>query len=73
MFSFVAPTIQSRLQSFIVKNNMKKKNIFITILVLVAFLFDCILGTGRVPTLTILVCAIVVVYECISPYLYSSR
>ncbi len=47
--------------------------IFIACLVLAAILFDLILGTSRFPILTIVVCGIVVIYECISPFVYSAR
>lgn len=38
-----------------------------------ALLFDSMLSNSRYPILTIIVCAIVLLYEYVSPYIYHSR
>ncbi len=38
-----------------------------------AFFFDVVFGTSRYPILTMLVCGIVVLYEFVSPYIYTAR
>lgn len=45
----------------------------VTLVIVAAFIFDVIFSTSRVPVLTMIVCGIVTLYECISPFIYSSR
>lgn len=45
----------------------------IALLVILAFIFDVIFSTSRVPIFTILVCGIVTLYEIVSPFIYSVR
>lgn len=52
---------------------MTPKTIFYTTLILLSCTLDILFSLSRYPILTILVCGIVVVYELIAPYLYSSR
>jgi hypothetical protein len=52
---------------------MSRRTIIFTLLILVALVSDVALAFYRVPVITLLVCAIVISYECISPYIYSSR
>ncbi len=57
-------------------SNKQKTNWYgflVTLLIAIAFIFDIIFSTTRLPILTIVVCGIVVLYECISPLIYSSR
>jgi TM2 domain-containing membrane protein YozV len=42
-------------------------------LIIIAFFFDLIFGVGKIPILTSIVCGIVAVYECVSPFIYTSR
>lgn len=37
------------------------------------FFFDIILGLSRVPVFTLVLCGIVIVYEIVSPYIYTAR
>lgn len=41
--------------------------------ILVSLLVDILFSLGRYPILTVIVCGIVLVYEFVSPYIYSSR
>lgn len=38
-----------------------------------AFFFDVIFGISRYPVMVMVVCGIVVLYEIVSPFIYSSR
>lgn len=38
-----------------------------------ALVIDSIFAIGRYPVLTIVVCGIVLIYELVSPFIYSSR
>ncbi len=53
-------------------NNYKKKAVY-TILVGAAFLYDLVLGVLQYPVLTLGICAILIVYERVSPFIYTSR
>lgn len=50
---------------------MSVKHILFSIFIGLSFLIDLVLGTSSYPKLLILACAIVVVYESISPYVYT--
>lgn len=47
------------------------KKLIFALLIVVAFLIDAVLGTGNKPILLILVCAIIALYEFVSPYVYT--
>lgn len=49
------------------------KYFIFSIAITVSIIIDILFALGRYPVLTILVCAIVVLYEFVSPYLYVSR
>jgi hypothetical protein len=49
------------------------RTVLITLLVLVAFIIDVIFSTSRFPVFTSIVCGIVVIYEFVSPFIYSAR
>lgn len=49
------------------------RTLLIIFALLVALFFDIVLGSARVPILTLIVCGIVVVYEIVSPFIYTSR
>ncbi len=51
---------------------MRLKVFLYTLLVLIAGMLDLALGTGTSPKLLIIVCAIVMLYESVSPYVYTS-
>lgn len=51
---------------------MRLKILFYTILMCIAGIIDLSLGTGTSPKLLIIVCAIVLLYESVSPYVYTS-
>ena len=53
-------------------NNYKKKAVYM-ILVGAAFLYDLVLGVLQYPVLTLGICAILIVYERVSPFIYTSR
>lgn len=55
------------------KKRISLRTPLLILICVVSFFFDIVFGTERVPVLTIIVCGIVVVYECISPFIYSSR
>jgi hypothetical protein len=55
------------------KKQFPYKAVFITLLITGALLMDVFFGTASFPILTSIVCAIVVIYECVSPFIYSSR
>lgn len=55
------------------KRTLPYKSIFVAGIIIAAFLGDVIFSTGRLPILTLVVCGIVIVYECVSPYLYAAR
>lgn len=50
-----------------------KKIILYSILFLLALFYDVLLGTARLPIVTLVLCGIVQVYERVSPLIYSSR
>lgn len=50
---------------------MHIRHIFFAILIGIAFLVDLTLGTSAYPKLLIMACAIVVLYESVSPYVYT--
>jgi hypothetical protein len=52
---------------------MHLKTLLFSILLLATFFFDLVLGTSRYPIMLIVACAIVGIYESVSPYFYSSR
>ncbi len=52
---------------------MPARYILFSILTFVALVVDSVFAIGRYPILTIFVCAIVLIYELVSPFIYSSR
>jgi hypothetical protein len=50
---------------------MRVKHLLFTIFIGTAFFVDVTLGTSSYPKLLIMACAIVVIYEFISPYVYT--
>jgi hypothetical protein len=52
---------------------MQARYILLSTLALSALVIDSIFAIGRYPILTILVCGIVLIYELVSPFIYSSR
>lgn len=68
---FVACTIQSPRISFTLTNNMSRKAFIFTILTVFALFFDIIFGTARVPIFALMVCGIVIIYEVVSPHIYT--
>lgn len=50
---------------------MSVKNILFSIFIGLAFITDLTLGTSSYPKLTLMACAIVIIYEFISPYVYT--
>lgn len=50
---------------------MRLKPIFFTFLIGCAFFSDLILGTSERPLMLMIVCAIVLIYELVSPYVYT--
>lgn len=52
---------------------MTPKTLFLSLIIGSSFLIDVIFSLSRYPILTISVCGIVLVYELVSPYLYSAR
>jgi uncharacterized membrane protein YccC len=56
------------------RNRFPKLRLALTIVFIVmAILFDTIFGLSQFPILTIIVCGIVALYECVSPFIYSPR
>lgn len=49
------------------------KSIVISLAIIFAILFDLIFSFSSLPVLTIIVCGIVVIYECVSPFIYTAR
>ena len=49
------------------------RKVVLVLLVGGAFFFDVVFGTSEYPILTMLVCGIVVLYELVSPYIYTAR
>lgn len=47
------------------------KKIFFSMLIGISFLIDLVLSTTPYPKLLILVCAIIALYEFVSPYVYT--
>lgn len=52
---------------------MSVKTILFGLFISLAFLTDLLVGTTRYPNVLIFVCAIVAVYEFVSPYVYTPR
>jgi hypothetical protein len=50
---------------------MPLKKIIFSILIGLAFLIDLVVGTSDYPKILIVVCAIIVLYEFVSPYVYT--
>lgn len=50
-----------------------KKNFLYISVVVVSFFVDVMFSSSRVPVIFIAVCGIVIVYEFVSPFIYSSR
>jgi hypothetical protein len=50
---------------------MSLKKIIFSLLIGLSFLVDLILGTSAYPKILIVVCAIIVLYEFVSPYVYT--
>ncbi len=50
---------------------MSIKTIIFALLILFAALIDATLGTASKPILLIIVCAIIALYEFVSPYVYT--
>lgn len=50
---------------------MRVKHILFGLFIGIAFLVDLILGTSPYPKLLMMACAIVIIYELISPYVYT--
>lgn len=50
---------------------MRAKYIFFSFLIGTALLVDLVLGTSSYPKLFMMCCAIVILYESISPYIYT--
>lgn len=55
------------------KNTSSIKTVVIFFGILFALIFDVTFGTASFPVLTSIVCGIVVIYELVSPFIYSSR
>lgn len=55
------------------KTNPMITTICVWTLIVIAFFMDVIFGSMRIPIFTTIVCAIVTLYECISPYIYKAR
>jgi hypothetical protein len=51
--------------------DMRPKLFFFTFFIGSAFFVDLVLGTSRYPKLLIMACAIVLIYEFVSPYVYT--
>jgi hypothetical protein len=47
------------------------KKILFAILIGFSFLTDLVLGTSQYPKMLIIVCAIIALYELVSPYIYT--
>lgn len=52
---------------------MRLKPLLYSIFLLLSFIFDVVLGTSAYPKMLIIACAIVGIYEFVSPYFYTSR
>lgn len=50
---------------------MPLKKLFFSFLIGVSFLADLTLGTSNYPKILMIVCAIIVLYEFVSPYVYT--
>ena len=55
------------------KRSAKIRPTLTWLLITGAFIVDIVFSVGRFPISTIIVCAIVVIYEFVSPFVYSSR
>ena len=55
------------------KNKYITKSSVIWLALTLAFLFDIVFSVATFPVLVMTVCGIVVAYECISPFIQSSR
>lgn len=53
------------------KNNFKF--IFYIVLAVVSVSYDVLLGDQRYPVVTLIVCAILILYERVSPFIYFTR
>lgn len=52
---------------------MSRYTLFVILFFIPSFIFDVSVGLGRVPVVTAVLCGIVLIYEFVSPYIYSSR
>ena len=50
---------------------MRLKTTFFCLFIGAALITDLVMGTSRYPILLIIVCAIVILYESVSPYVYT--
>lgn len=53
--------------------SIKSKILFYSVSITGAFLYDVLFSTARYPIILLCVCGIVLVYERVSPLIYSSR
>ncbi len=51
---------------------MRLKTIIFGLCIVISFIIDVVLGTSPYPKALIIVCAIVGIYEFVSPYFYTS-
>lgn len=52
-------------------NNLKSLIYFI--LVFISIFYDVLLGSSKYPIVTLIVCAILIIYERVSPFVYFTR
>ena len=52
---------------------MSIKFLVVTVSIVFSIIFDSALGVSEYPVITLVVCAIVFLYEYLSPFIYSSR
>jgi hypothetical protein len=50
-----------------------QKKVLYCIVILGAVILDTLFGSRKLPILTVVVCGIVIIYEFISPHLYTKR
>jgi len=55
----------------LIKNNLKY--ILYFVLISISFFYDLVLALDKYPIITLTVCAILIIYERVSPFIYSSR
>lgn len=55
----------------LIKNN--KKHIVFFVLIGISFFYDLVLAADKYPIITLVVCAILIIYEHVSPLIYRSR